>query len=223
MTIRCLIIDDEPSSQNVLKTFIDKIEYLDLIHVCNNAIEGLDFLKKEAIDLLFLDINMPQLSGISFYKSLQNPPKVIFTTAYSEFALEGFELNAIDYLLKPFSFERFVKAVTKVNLYFDKKTEYILIKSDKKIHQININDVFFIESLGDYVKVFTENDFLITYKTLKVMYDSLTKNQFIQVHKSYIINKNKLEYIEGNVAIINSYKIPLGQKYKKDFLDSFNS
>lgn len=223
MTIRCLIIDDEPSSQNVLKTFIDKIEYLDLIHVCNNAIEGLDFLKKEAIDLLFLDINMPQLSGISFYKSLQNPPKVIFTTAYSEFALEGFELSAIDYLLKPFSFERFVKAVTKVNLYFDKKTENILIKSDKKIHQININDVFFIESLGDYVKVFTENEFLITYKTLKVMYDSLPKNQFIQVHKSYIINKNKLEYIEGNVAIINSYKIPLGQKYKKGFLDSFNS
>ena len=223
MTIRCLIIDDEPSSQNVLKTFIDKIDYLELIEVSNNALEGLDFLKKEAIDLIFLDINMPHLSGVSFYKSLQNPPKVIFTTAYSEYAIEGFELNAIDYLLKPFSFERFMKAVAKVKDYFDQKTEFILLKSDKKTHQIKLNEVLFVESLGDYIKVFIENDFLITYKTLKTMRDVLPKNQFIQVHKSFIINKNKLDYIEGNTVIINKYKIPLGQKFKKAFLDSFNA
>ena len=152
MLINCLIIDDEPSSQNVLKSFINKIDYLNLMHVCNNAIEALAYLKNNAVDLLFLDINMPQLSGVSFYKSLQNPPKVIFTTAYSEYALEGFNLNATDYLLKPFSFERFVQAVSKLKDVNNYQVENIVIKADKKLHQIKIDDIYFIESLGDYIR-----------------------------------------------------------------------
>jgi DNA-binding LytR/AlgR family response regulator len=222
MNIRCLIIDDEPSSQNVLKSFIQKIDYLALAHVCNNALEALAYLKSNHIDLLFLDINMPQLSGIDFYKSLKNPPKVIFTTAYSAYALEGFEVDATDYLLKPFSFERFVKAVTKVKDLKDDKIDYIIVKADKKLHQIKIEDVYFIEGLGDYNKVHLKNNFLVTYKSLKMMHNSLPKSTFIQVHKSYIINKNKLDYIEGNLAIVNAHKIPLGQKYKKEFLENFN-
>ncbi|WP_445752887.1 LytR/AlgR family response regulator transcription factor [Polaribacter sp.] len=221
MNIRCLIIDDEPSSQNVLKSFIQKIDYLEYVDVCNNALEALEFLKSNVIDLLFLDINMPHLSGIDFYKSLKNPPKVIFTTAYSAFALEGFELDAVDYLLKPFSFERFLKAVSKVKDLNDNNIEFVFIKSDKKIHQLKIDDIYFIEGLGDYIKVHLKNNFLITYKPLKLMYNSLPKSTFIQVHKSYIVNKNKLDYIEGNVANINSNKIPLGEKYKKEFLDRF--
>ncbi len=221
MNIRCLIIDDEPSSQNVLKSFIQKIDYLEYVDVCNNALEALEFLKSNVIDLLFLDINMPHLSGIDFYKSLKNPPKVIFTTAYSAFALEGFELVAVDYLLKPFSFERFLKAVSKVKDLNDNNIEFVFIKSDKKIHQLKIDDIYFIEGLGDYIKVHLKNNFLITYKPLKLMYNSLPKSTFIQVHKSYIVNKNKLDYIEGNVANINSNKIPLGEKYKKEFLDRF--
>ncbi|WP_226742873.1 LytR/AlgR family response regulator transcription factor [Polaribacter gangjinensis] len=222
MNIRCLIIDDEPSSQNVLKSFIQKIDYLECVDVCNNALEALEFLKSNPIDLLFLDINMPHLSGIDFYKSLKNPPKVIFTTAYSAFALEGFELDAVDYLLKPFSFERFLKAVSKVKELNDYKIEYVFIKSDKKIHQLKIDDIYFIEGLRDYIKVHLKNNFLITYKPLKLMYNSLPKSTFIQVHKSFIVNKNKLDYLEGNVASINSNKIPLGEKYKKEFLDRFN-
>jgi two-component system response regulator LytT len=223
MNISCLIIDDEPSSQNVLKSFIHKIDYLELVQVCNNALEALEYLKSNTVDLLFLDINMPQLSGIDFYKSLKNPPKVIFTTAYSAHALEGFEVDAIDYLLKPFSFQRFVKAVSKVKNLKDDKIEHILVKSDKKLHQIKIEDIYFIEGLGDYIKVHLKNNFLITYKSLKMMHNSLPKSIFIRVHKSFIINKNKLDYIEGNLAIINSNKIPLGQKYKKEFLDHFNA
>jgi two-component system response regulator LytT len=223
MNIRCIIIDDEPSSQNVLKSFIHKIDYLELAQVCNNALEALKYLKSNAVDLLFLDINMPQLSGIDFYKSLKNPPKVIFTTAYSAYALEGFEVDATDYLLKPFSFHRFVKAVSKVNDLNDAKIDYIIVKSDKKLHQIKIEEIYFIEGLGDYIKIHLKNNFLVTYKSLKMMHTSLPKSIFKQVHKSFIINKNKLEYIEGNLAIINSNKIPLGQKYKKEFLDHFNS
>lgn len=223
MNISCLIIDDEPSSQNVLKSFIHKIDYLELMQVCNNALEALEYLKNNAVDLLFLDINMPQLSGIDFYKSLKNPPKVIFTTAYSTYALEGFEVDATDYLLKPFSFQRFVKAVSKVKDLKDDKIEHIIVKCDKKLHQIKIEDIYFIEGLGDYIKVHLNNNFLVTYKSLKMMHNSLPKSIFIQVHKSFIINKNKLEYIEGNLAIINSNKIPLGQKYKKEFLDHFNA
>jgi len=222
MNIRCLIIDDEPSSQNVLKSFIHKIEYLEVVAICNSALEALEYLKSNAVDLFFLDINMPQLSGIDFYKSLKNPPKVIFTTAYSAYALDGFEVDAIDYLLKPFSFDRFVKAVSKVKDLNDAKIDYIVVKSDKKLHQIKIDDIYFVEGLGDYIKVHLKDNFLVTYKSLKMMRDSLPKSTFIQVHKSFILNKNKLEYIEGNLAIINRNKIPLGQKYKKEFIALFN-
>lgn len=221
MKITCIIIDDEPSSQNVLKSFIGRIDYLELTNVCNDALEALDYLKNNAVDLLFLDINMPQLSGISFYKSLQNPPKVIFTTAYSEYALEGYELEAVDYLLKPFSFERFVKAVSKIKNLNDDKSEHIIIKSDKKLHQIKFDDIIFVEGLGDYIKVHLKDSFLVTYKTLKDMKNALPSSFFIQVHKSFIINKNKVDYIEGNLAIINSNKVPLGQTYKKEFLEKF--
>lgn len=221
MNITCIIIDDEPSSQNVLKSFVNRIDYLEVLQVCNNALEALEFLKNNAVDLLFLDINMPQLSGVTFYKSLQNPPKVIFTTAYSEYALEGFEVDALDYLLKPFSFERFVKAVSKIKDLNEDKTDSIIIKSDKKLHPIKIEDIYFVEGLGDYIKVHLKDNFLVAYKTLKEMKNSLPSAVFIQVHKSYLINKSKVDYIEGNLAIINSNKVPLGQKYKKKFLEKF--
>lgn len=223
MKISCIIIDDEPSSQNVLISFINKIDYLELKQVCNDALEALEYLKNIAIDLIFLDINMPQLSGISFYKSLQKPPNVIFTTAYSEYAIEGFDLDALDYLLKPFSFDRFVKAVSKTKDLKANFKESIVIKSNKKLHQVKIEDILYLESIGDYIKVHINNSYLITYKTLKGMFEKLPKSNFKQVHKSFVINKKKLDYIEGNTVIINSNKIPLGQKFKKDFLDNFTS
>ncbi len=221
--IRCLIIDDEPSSQNLLEAFVDRIPFLELSGICNNAIEALEFLNETAVDLLFLDINMPQLTGISFYKSLRNPPKVIFTTAYSEHAVEGFDLNAVDYLLKPFSFERFVQAISKVKLQGDEAKDSIVIKADKKLHQIKTSEIHYVESLGDYVKVHLMDKTLITYKTLKKIIEELPNSSFVQIHKSYVVNRQKIEFVEGNSIVIGTNRVPLGQKFKKDFLTRFNS
>jgi len=230
MTLRCLIIDDEPSSQLVLKTFIADVGFLELCGIANNAVEALNLLQKHAdIDLLFLDINMPKISGLTFYKSLQNPPHVIFTTAYSQYAIEGFEVNAIDYLLKPFSFDRFFKAVNKVIENQSGKEgknhedSFVLIKSSKTLHKVNPNDILFIEALGDYVKVHLETSYLLTNNTFTSVLESLPELGFIRTHKSFAINFAKMNSLEGNLITINDHKIPIGQKYKADFLSIINA
>ncbi len=227
MKINCIIIDDEPSSQSVLKAFIADLGFLELVGVCDNAFEAIEILNKNSnIDLLFLDINMPKISGISFYKSLQNPPDVIFTTAYSEYALEGFEVNAIDYLLKPFSFQRFFKAVNKA---LDKQSQenqtpeddFILIKSNKVLHKIVPNDILYVEAFGDYVKVHLEHTYVMTNSTFTNILKLLPK-QFIRTHKSYAINLKKMNSLAGNQITIGEKIVPIGQTYKADFLKSFN-
>jgi DNA-binding LytR/AlgR family response regulator len=227
MQINCIIIDDEPSSQVVLKAFIADVNFLELVGICNNAIEAAEVLNKNnTISLLFLDINMPKISGLNFYKSLQNPPDVIFTTAYSEYALEGFEVNAIDYLLKPFSFERFFKAVNKV---LDKQSQenqtpeddFILIKSNKVLHKIAPNDIFFVEAFGDYVKVHLEHHYIMTNSTFTNILKLLPK-QFVRTHKSYAINLKKMNSLAGNQITIGDNTVPIGQTYKANFLKSFN-
>lgn len=229
MNINCLIIDDEPSSQIVLKTFIDRIDFLQLSGVCNNAIDALSLLQSDtSINLLFLDINMPKISGLSFYKSLQNPPLVIFTTAYPQYAIEGFEVNAIDYLLKPFSFDRFFTAVNKVVDKMKTKklqitSEFILIKADKKLHKIAISSIVYIEAFGDYVKIHQQDSFLLTNATFKNTLASLPKKTVVQVHKSYAINLEKINIIEGNQIIVKNNKIPIGLTFKNDFLEKFKN
>ncbi len=227
MKINCIIIDDEPSSQTVLKAFIADVHFLKLICICNNALEATEVLNKSNnINLLFLDINMPKISGLNFYKSLQNPPDVIFTTAYSEYALEGFEVNAIDYLLKPFSFERFFKAVNKV---LDKQSQenqtpeddFILIKSNKVLHKIAPNDIFFAEAFGDYVKVHLEHTYIMTNSTFTNILKLLPK-QFVRTHKSYAINLKKMNSLAGNQITIGEKIVPIGQTYKAAFLKTFN-
>jgi DNA-binding LytR/AlgR family response regulator len=228
MQIKCLIIDDEPSSLSVLKNYINKVEFISLIQEFSNAIDAMNFLSKNhEIDLIFLDINMPKISGLSFYKSLQNPPLVIFTTAYSEYAVEAFNVNAVDYLLKPFSFDRFLTAVNKF-IYIQSKAqkkeqiEPIFIKSDKKLHKVFPDAIFFIEAYGDYVKIHLENSFLLTYNTFKNVLSDLPPT-FIKVHKSYAINIKKASSIEGNQVVINQQKIPIGNTYKADFLERFKN
>jgi len=230
MTLRCLIIDDEPSSQLVLKTFIADVGFLELCGIANNAVEGLNLLKQHAdIDLLFLDINMPKISGLTFYKSLQNPPHVIFTTAYSQYAIEGFEVNAVDYLLKPFSFDRFFKAVNKVienqsgKEVKNHEDSFILIKSSKTLHKVNPSDILFIEALGDYVKVHLETSYLLTNNTFTSVLEILPELMFIRTHKSFAINFAKMNSLEGNLITINDHKIPVGQKYKAEFLNMINT
>ena len=228
MTINCLIIDDEPSSQTVLKKFIADVDFLELVKVCNNAVDALQVLNQnQSIDLLFLDINMPKISGLTFYKSLQHPPEVIFTTAYPQYAVEGFEVNAIDYLLKPFSFERFFTAVNKVvekRFTSDTKTDdhFILIKSSKTLHKILSDNILFIEAYGDYVKVHLEDQFILTNATFTSILELLPEQVFVRTHKSFAINFKKMNSLSGNQITIGSFKIPIGQKYKAEFLDFMN-
>ncbi|GHE59329.1 MULTISPECIES: LytTR family DNA-binding domain-containing protein [Roseivirga] len=218
--IRCLIVDDEPLSRQVLKGFVADHPDLELAGESKDALEAMSFLEKYEVDLLFLDINMPKLSGVNFYKSLQKKPEVIFTTAYSEFAVEGFELNAIDYLMKPIAFERFIKAIQKVKDKLGQNStslpvqDYIMLKADKKMYRTPYEDILFCEALGDYVKVHLKDKVLIVTTTMKKLLAELPEQIFLRTHKSYIINKTKVEYIEGNQIKIGSQMISIGQSYR---------
>lgn len=224
MTINCIIVDDEPVSQDILKKYVADTPTLNLVQVCNNAFEASEALMQNTIDLIFLDINMPKLSGMTFYKSLKNPPYVIFTTAYPEYAAEGFEVDAIDYLLKPFPFDRFLKAINRALERIAQlriKTvseEYILLKADKKLHRINLSTISHLEALGDYVKVFYQNSFILVHDTLQRLLDQLPVKDFIRVHKSYVISTSNISYVEGNQVKIGELEIPIGQKYKDDLM-----
>jgi len=227
LTINCLIIDDEPLARNVLKQFIAQIDFLTLSGTCANAVEAMAFLKTNpTIDVLFLDINMPKISGLSFYKSLAQPPQVIFTTAYPQYAVEGFDLNAIDYLLKPFSFERFLTAVNRIIDQAGKKdnnSEYLLIKSNKVIHKVQPKTIQYVEAYGDYVKVILKDQQIVTNSTFGAMLVQLEPYQFIRIHKSFAINIGLLNSVQGNKALIGDKVIPIGQKYKVDFLERLGS
>ncbi|RED49985.1 LytR/AlgR family response regulator transcription factor [Seonamhaeicola aphaedonensis] len=234
MKINCLIIDDEPASQTVLKKFIEDVDFLELRAVCDNAIEAIEKLKElNDIDLLFLDVNMPKISGLTFYKSLQNPPHVIFTTAYPQYAVDGFEVNAIDFLLKPFSFERFFTAVNKVlekrfsngkqtNGNQSEDERFIFIKSNKTLHKINFEDILFVEAYGDYVKAHLDDKYILTNATFTSVLDSLPKKMFIRTHKSFAINFKKMTSISGNQITIQKHKIPIGLKFKEEFMKIVN-
>jgi len=229
MKINCLIIDDEPASQIVLKNFIADVGFLELKAICNNAIEAIEKLKEHNdIDLLFLDVNMPKISGLTFFKSLQNPPDVIFTTAYPQYAVDGFEVNAIDYLLKPFSFERFFIAVNKVlekrfskgNQTNGNQTEeerFMFIKSNKTLHKINFEDILFVEAYGDYVKVHQDQQCILTNATFTSVLETLPSDIFVRAHKSFAINFKKMNTISGNQITIQKHKIPIGQKFRVEF------
>ncbi|MCK4922545.1 MAG: response regulator transcription factor [Bacteroidales bacterium] len=226
--INCIIVDDEPLSLQILEKYISETPFLNLQCSCNDAFEALDALKNFKVDLIFLDINMPKLSGLQMLKTLNNPPKVIFTTAYPEFAVEGFEVDAIDYLLKPFSFERFMKAVYKCRQEVDngrnkeseqEGDEVIWLKSDKKLHRVLIEDILYIEAVGDYLKLTCESKNLIVHETLQNMEEILSEYNFCRIHRSYIIPINKLEFIEANRVGISGADFPIGQTYKEGFLE----
>ena len=214
--IKCLIIDDEPLAREVLEEYVADLPMLQLVASCTNAVEALQRINKETIDLIFLDINMPKLSGIHFYKSLTHKPQVIFTTAYADHAIEGFELDAVDYLLKPFSFDRFLKAVNKVSSSNNNEphSDFIMLKADKKSHKIDYDQIIYFESIGDYVKVHLKGSkTLIISETLRKL-EEILPSSFLRIHKSYIISLSHLQYLEGNRAKIGDTKIPIGQSYR---------
>lgn len=230
MEIKGIIIDDEPLARNVIKEYAKKISTLNIIGECEDAICAHQILQTKKADIIFLDINMPKLSGIEFLKNLKNPPLVIFTTAYSEYAMEGYELNIIDYLKKPFSFERFCKAYFRAeemyllkqsatnNEVIEKQSDFIFIKSDKKSIKVNISNIMYIEGLGDYIKIFLNDKKLVTNLSMKKIENLLPATQFYRIHKSYIIAIDKVESIEGNMVKINNTHLPIGNSYRQDFM-----
>jgi DNA-binding LytR/AlgR family response regulator len=232
MKLKCMVVDDEPLAQEVLVIYIKDCPSLELVKLCSDALEAGEFLASHQVDLIFLDINMPRLSGIRFVKTLVHPVLIIFTTAYPEFAAEGFETSAVDFLVKPFSFERFMTAVSKAMVWteFRKKKEhpmeigpagnqeFILLRSDKKIFKIQFEDIRYFESTGDYIKVHTGDRQLVIHGTFKNLVKQLPQNLFIRVHKSYIVSISKIRMIEGNQIEVAGQKLPIGLVFKEDLI-----
>ena len=235
-----IIVDDEPLAREVLETYISKFPGLTLLTTCQNAIEAFEALNAHKVDLMFLDIQMPQISGIDFLKTLSHPPKVVFTTAFSNYALDGYELNVVDYLLKPISFDRFVKAINKTmdllkqpqrtngNSQQEKeeeeteKPDYIFVKADKKLIKVKFEHIFYIEGLKDYVILHTPTGRIVTLQTMKSLEEKLPSEIFMRVHRSYIVNLNKIDVMEGNMLEVNKKTVPIGKNYKDELLVVIN-
>jgi DNA-binding LytR/AlgR family response regulator len=236
-TIRCVAVDDENLALDLIEDDILKVPFLQLVKKCRNGMEAYEVLQNEKVDLLFLDIQMPDISGIQFLKSLPHKPLVIFTTAYEKYALEGFELDVVDYLLKPYSFERFLKAVNKVQehmLIIEKNkvrnepeevtfsSQYIFVKSDYKLVKIEISEIQYIESLKDYVKIVAGDKPVITLSSLKSIEEKLVAPDFVRVHRSFMVNVRKIQYIHRNYVKVGEKEIPIGDNYKESFLQHIN-
>jgi len=242
MKLKCLIVDDEPLALDVLENYINRLDTLEMVARCKNAIEAYNKLQTEKIDLLFLDIQMPKLTGIDFMKSVKNPPKVIFTTAYREYAIEGYELDAVDYLLKPISFDRFLKAINKVmdNMVrpVKEKSEqteqnkilagsgfqepFIYLKSDKKMVKVLLKNILYIESLKDYIRVKTPGKEVVAYQKISYLEEKLPEQRFMRIHRSFIINMEKVEAFCATHAEVSGFEIPIGRNYKNEALKKLN-
>jgi len=228
--INCVIIDDEPFARNLLSDYISKIPYLNLKHSFSSGLLAMETLNKEKIDLLFLDIQMPDISGIEFLKSLKEAPKVIFTTAHAEFALEGYELNILDYLLKPFDFPRFLKAIEKAptfqstsnNSEHKEPLKYILVKDGHRLIKVALQDILYIKGLKDYVQIVTPNKKIVSLQTLKELSGNLPGDKFSRAHNSYIVGLEHINLVEKNRIVIEGEKIPIGPTFRKLFFDALN-
>jgi DNA-binding LytR/AlgR family response regulator len=235
MKINCLIVDDEQLARNLLERYVSKIPNLKLAGSCKSPLEAIDYLQKEIIDLMFLDIQMPDLKGTEFLQTLKHKPVVIFTTAYQEYALEGYRLDVIDYMLKPISFERFLqgvnKAVEQIKLLKSSENaddpfseqnslkQYIHLKAEHKVHKIKIDEIKYIEGLKEYVSFYMEDKKIIVLESLKKLEESLPSDMFMRIHKSYIVNTEKISLLYGNQVKIGEIYIPIGKSYKSEVVD----
>ena len=228
MKLRCLLIDDEPPALKVLASYISSINGLEIVGQCKNAIEALDVLNQKTVDVIFLDIKMPKILGTEFLKNLSHPPKVIFVTAYRDYAVEGYELDAVDYLVKPVSFERFFKAITKLNRMMDKEVvttaveyksnpeAFVYLKVDRDMKKIFVNDIIYIESWKDYVKLFLANGKNVLAKqSISAMENLLSEHMFLRVHRSYMVSLNKISSYNGLSVQLDTKEIPIGRLYKQ--------
>ena len=225
-TIRCLVIDDEPPAREIIRRYIEQVPTLQLVGECANAIQAFTLLQQQQVDLLFLDIRMPQLNGTDFIKTLKNPPKVIFTTAFSEYAVEGYELDAIDYLLKPIPFDRFLKAVNKAYQFALPKNEiavspeekkndsFVYFRADRKMVKVMLQDINYIESMKDYVKVFTTSGTIITKQSISSVEAMLPEKNFIRTHRSFIVSLDKIKTFTAELIEIDKTEVPIGKLYR---------
>jgi DNA-binding LytR/AlgR family response regulator len=229
--INCLAVDDEPPALQVIEKYVNSIPALQLTATCSNAVDALAILQNNKIDLLFLDIQMPHILGTDFMRTLSNPPNVIFTTAFRKYAVEGFDLNAVDYLLKPISFERFLKAVNKVmklNLAVTENSslnavqknkaidEFIYLRADRKNIKVNLDDILFTESLKDYIKVVTKDKIIVTKQSISSLEETLPQHTFIRIHRSFIVAINKIETYTTDLIQINKYELPISRSYRHE-------
>ena len=228
--ISCLVIDDEPEARDILKDHLAKIEGIKVVDYCKNALEAFKQLSSHKIDLIFLDINMPEISGLDFAKTINSDVKVIFTTAYREYAVEGFDLKAVDYLLKPIPFNRLLQALNKYfeeNVaikhqepieYEQEKTDFIFVRSDRKMVRINFADILYIESISDYIKIHLQHQSIVTRETISNIESKLPANAFIRTHRSFIVSLNKITSFTNEYVEIDNKTIPVSRSYKADVL-----
>ncbi len=232
--MNCIAVDDEPLALDILEAYINKHPDLNLVARCNNAAEASEVLKKRSVDLMFLDINMPEINGLTFVKSLENKPLFMFTTAYPDHAVEGFELDAIDYLLKPIAYDRFEKGVEKAKEYFnikknadvaesDLENEHIFVKANQKLIKLAYSDIYYIEAFADYVKIFLEDKKIVTLQTMKNMEKRLPAELFSRVHRSYIVNREHVDSFSTSGCEVNGVKMPIGKNYKEVFVGLMKS
>ncbi|PSL49406.1 LytTR family two component transcriptional regulator [Chitinophaga niastensis] len=223
--IKCLVVDDEPFAREIMETYIARLPYLELVAFCENAFDATDILQQHTVDLLFSDIQMPRINGVEMIRSLPNPPLVVFATAFPEYAIEGFELDVVDYLVKPFPFDRFLKAVTKAkNILHQKKEEsakqqaaaHLFVKDNFKLTKVLFDDIYYVEGMKDYVKLVTKQKNIVTYMRMKNLEAILPSDRFIRIHKSYIVQANAIKAIMGNSAeLVNNESIIIAKQYKQ--------
>jgi len=223
--VRCVIVDDEPLARQIIQGYLKKLPEFEIVTSCASAVEAFRKISQTPVDLMFLDINMPELSGIEFLKNIKSPPKIIMTTAYREYALEGFELDVVDYLLKPIRFERFLKSVEKFknsghhsdNSHYSNDhcsaSDFINLKADRKIHKIKLNDILYIESEGDYIKLTTASKVLLSKQTISSMEKELPGDRFVRIHRSTIVAIAKVESFDNSMIEIGKRQFPIGRNY----------
>jgi len=219
MKIRCCIVDDEPLARKGIEGYVERLPYLSLVGSFSSAFDLLKKLDELKPELLFMDIQMPHLNGLEFVKSLSNPPKVIFTTAYDQYAIEGFELDVLDYLMKPISFERFLKAVEKAKSHFKESIDSFFVKTDKRMQRILFDDILYLESMQNYVIVHINDGKHITHNTLKSIIKDLPIERFTQIHKQYVINNDNVKAIEANQVIIGEKTLPISRTFRNQTME----
>lgn len=221
--LNCLIIDDEPIAREGINDYCKEVSFLNVVALCKNVLQANHYLESDEIDLIFLDINMPILSGLDWLKELKKSPSIIMTTAYKEYALQSFGYNVLDYLVKPISFKRFLQAVNKVSSYYGSNDDksILFLKSERQVKKIAVEDILFVEAMQNYIKIVTPKETIITHISLKSFKDQLPENNFIQTHKSYIVSKYKVDKIVENQIIIGDYEIPISVRLKSKVLNNF--